>query len=143
MQLSDSSFIQLDVYVYATSGACTVGEDTIIGRGSILDCRGGLCIGSHVSISPSVYLFTAGHDPRSLDFRGVLRPVMIEDYVCIGSGSQVMPGARLARGTYVYPGSVVCKDTSQFDIVSGIPAVRIASRPSNLSYRVMFDHPFI
>src|ERR1035437_5152596 len=62
-----------------------IGSPSVINQGCRLDSRGGLRIGNNVSISEEVCILTADHDPKTSDFRGRPRPVVIEDYVFIGT----------------------------------------------------------
>ncbi|NLB97557.1 MAG: acyltransferase, partial [Armatimonadetes bacterium] len=84
--------------VYITGRKIEIGDHSTVGRHSYLDGRGGLTIGSCVSISPDVHLITAQHDMNDPDFANVLAPIVIEDYVWIGSRATVLPGVRIGRG---------------------------------------------
>jgi len=112
----------------------TIGSPSVINQGCRLDSRGGLTIGSNVSISEEVCILTADHDPKTPDFRGRSRPVVIEDYVFIGTRAMILPGVTLHRGAIVAAGAVVSRDVKALDIVGGVPARSIGTRNPVLSY---------
>jgi maltose O-acetyltransferase len=112
----------------------SIESPSVINRGCRLDSRGGLRIGKNVSISEEVCILTADHDPRSSDFRGRGRPVVIEDYVFIGTRAMILSGVTLHRGAVVAAGAVVSRDVKALDIVGGVPARSIGARNPELSY---------
>src|SRR3712207_3238844 len=75
-----------------------IGEDTIIGEGTVLDGREKLHIGSHVDIASEVMIYNGQHDIHSDDFRAVYEPVVIEDYVFIGPRAIILPGVVIKKG---------------------------------------------
>jgi maltose O-acetyltransferase len=120
----------------------SIGRDTSIGRNALLDGRDQLTIGKHVSISPDVQLITGSHDVCSKDFAFKSAPIVIEDFVWIGSRSMVLPGVRIGTGAVVAAGAVVTKDVEAFSIVGGVPARRIGDRPRDLNYELKWQPPF-
>lgn len=106
----------------------SIGCGTRINQGSILDCRGGLTIGDHVSISPQVAILTADHDRDARDFPLRHRPVVIEDNVWIGVRALILPGVRVGRAAVVAAGAVVTRDVAPGSVVAGAPAKWIAAR---------------
>ncbi len=123
-------------------GGLTVGEDTTINRGCRLDTRGKLTIGSRVSISEDVLLLTAEHAVKEADFAGTRAPIVIEDYVFIGTRAMILPGVTLARGAVVAAGAVVTKSVAEYQIVAGIPARVIGQRRSDLDYSAHYRRLF-
>src|ERR1035437_1081697 len=111
-----------------------IGTPSVINQGCRLDSRGGLTIGNNVFISEEVCILTADHDPKSPDFKGRPRPVVIEDYVFIGTRAMILPGVTVHRGAIVAAGAVVSRDVQALDIVGGIPARSIGTRNPVLSY---------
>lgn len=57
----------------------------------------------------------------------LLGNVTLEDDVFIGSGATILPGHKIARGTVVGAGAVVCRDTSPGEVVVGVPARTLTS----------------
>jgi acetyltransferase-like isoleucine patch superfamily enzyme len=111
-----------------------IGPETVVNRNTYLDGRGGLTIGSCVSISPECYIISLDHDPRSAAFETKPGPVVIEDYAWIGARAMVLPGVRLGKGCVVGAGAIVTRDVPEYAIVAGVPAKAIGERNRNLDY---------
>jgi acetyltransferase-like isoleucine patch superfamily enzyme len=119
-----------------------IGAGTQINRDCVLDARGSLHIGDHVSISPEVVILTADHDHTAPGFPLRQRPVTIEDNVWIGMRALVLPGVRIGRGAVVAAGAVVTKDVDPLTVVAGIPARVVARREANVvGYRLNETRP--
>ncbi len=116
----------------------TIGEHTVINRQCCLDGRGGLRIGCNVSISPGVWLLTDAHDMQDPQFPEVLAPVVIDDYVWLGSRAMVLPGVSIGRGAVVAAGAVVTKNVAPYTIVAGVPARPIGTRSRDLQYQLSY-----
>lgn len=123
-------------------GSFSIGNNTVINRDCCLDARSQLRIGNNVSISPQVTLLTEEHDINNRDFRLTLAPIIIDDYVFIGTRAMVLPGVKIGKGAVVAAGSVVTKDVSPFTIVAGVPAKKIGERSKDLKYR-LHSGPFL
>lgn len=114
-----------------------IGEDTIIGNNAFLDGRDKLIIGNHVDIASSVMIYNSEHDINSEDFRAIVAPVEIGDYVFIGPRAIILPGVKIGQGAVVAAGAVVTKDVSEYAIVGGVPAQVIGERKlKDLHYRL-------
>jgi maltose O-acetyltransferase len=119
-----------------------LGNNSVINQNCRLDNRGGITIGDNVSISAEVCILTADHDLQSSDFEGRTRPVIIEDYVFIGTRAMILPGVILGKGCAVAAGAVVTKNVPPFTIVAGVPAKSIGKRTTNLQYRLNYRRLF-
>lgn len=128
--------------VFITGWKIEIGDHSTVGRHSYLDGRGGLTIGSCVSVSPDVHLITAQHDMNDPDFANVLAPIVIEDYVWIGSRATVLPGVRIGRGAVVAAGAVVTRDVAPLTVVGGVPARPIGERKPGMRYVCDWFYPF-
>jgi len=106
----------------------SIGADTIIGDHCFLDGRADLKIGNHTDIASQVLIYNSEHDIESEDFKAVLAPVEIGDYVFIGPRAIVLPGVKIGDGAVIGAGAVVTKDVFPFKIVGGIPASQIEER---------------
>lgn len=110
----------------------SIGEDSIIGEGTVLDGRSKLMIGNHVDIASEVMIYNAEHDVNAKHFAAVesvtLEQVVIEDYVFIGARVIILPGVTIKKGAVIGAGAVVTKDVSEFTIVGGVPAKVIGER---------------
>ncbi len=111
-----------------------VGDHCVILRDVLLDGRRNLTIGANVNISEGVLIFSLHHDMSSPTFEAVGGPVVIEDYVFVGARAILLPGVTVGLGAVVAAGAVVTKDVESFNIVGGIPARQIGTRPDVLSY---------
>ncbi len=105
-----------------------IGEDTIIGEGVVLDGRSKLIIGNHVDIASEVMIYNSEHDINDENFRAVVQPVIIEDYVFIGPRVIILPGVTIGKGAVIGAGAVVTKDVAPFSLVGGVPAKIIGER---------------
>lgn len=106
----------------------SIGQDSIIGEGVVLDGRDKLQIGNHVDIATEVMIYNAQHDIEDPDFSALSEPVTIEDYVFIGPRSIILPGVTIGKGAIIAAGSVVTKDVNQYEVVGGVPAKVIKER---------------
>jgi len=94
------------------------------------DNYGQITLGHGVTISSNVRLLTHDWAPytvaRSLhgddvEVKGSKRPISLGDYVFVGTGSIVMPGASIGRGSVIGAGSVVRGNIPEYSIVVGSP----------------------
>lgn len=114
-----------------------IGEGTIIGDHAILDGRAKLIIGNHVAMASRVMIFNSQHDVEAEDFKTVVKPVEINDYVFVGPRAIVLPGVKIGRGAVVAAGAVVTKDVEPMTVVGGVPAKPIRKRGvKELNYRL-------
>jgi acetyltransferase-like isoleucine patch superfamily enzyme len=141
MKIDKGSVINMSQYILRND-RITIGKYSHINQGCLLDGRGGLFIGSSVSISFGVKLITGSHKVNSESFLGDFKSIAIDDYVWIGVGAIILPGCDIGRGAVVAAGSVVTKDVNSYDIVAGIPARKIGERNIGLSYKCQWDIPF-
>ncbi len=132
IKIGRGSSIHMNCFIYGTN--IRIAENSTINRNCYLDGRGELIIGNKVSISPEVQLITEDHDYNSVSFAGRSRHVIIEDYVWIGTRVIILPGVHIGKGAVVCAGAVVTKNVGEYDVVAGIPAVKIKERSKNLDY---------
>jgi acetyltransferase-like isoleucine patch superfamily enzyme len=106
---------------------CRIGDETRIHTNCFLE---EVTLGSHVFIAPGVNFLDDPH-PACPKYKECLRGAVIEDYVRIGGGVTITPGARIGRNSLVGAGAVVVHDRhKQYDIepnsvAAGNPAKRI------------------
>jgi acetyltransferase-like isoleucine patch superfamily enzyme len=84
-------------------------------------------------MSPGVRIFAENHrfaDPTVImKEQGVTRArVVIEDDCWIASGSTILAGVRIGRGSVVAAGAVVTKSVPPYSVVAGVPARVVRSR---------------
>lgn len=115
----------------------TIGKDTIIGEGVVLDGRDKLIIGDHVDFASEVMVYNAEHDINDPGFKAIKEPVIIEDYVFIGPRSIILPGVTIKKGAIIAAGAVVNKDVDENMVVGGVPAKPIKKREvKELNYKL-------
>jgi acetyltransferase-like isoleucine patch superfamily enzyme len=124
------------------STGLSLGRYSVINANCRLDTRGGISIGEKVAISQDVIILTADHEKDSVDFKGRVRKVIIEDYVWIGTRAIILPGVRIQEGAVVGAGSTVTKDVEPYSVVAGIPARVIGTRPDKLEYNSAYKRLF-
>lgn len=132
----------------------SIGHNTIIGNDAFLDGRmkhfisyfkthgSPLSIGDNVSIAGEVRIYTMQHDIDSPDFSEIGAPVIIEDYVVIGTRVTILPGITIGKGAVVASGAVVTKDVPSYTVVGGVPAKFIKERTKDLHYTLKFSRLF-
>ena len=116
----------------------SIGKNSVINAKCRMDNKSRITIGDNVSISQEVMILSADHDPDAANFKGRDRPVVIEDYVWIGSRATIMPGVRLGKGSIVAAGAVVTNDVLPYQIVGGIPAKLLRMRSKDLTYQLSY-----
>ena len=120
------------------AGGLSVGRNTIINRRCYFDMRGGIAIGSNVSISPEVSLITSEHLVDDPAFGIHDAPITIGDRAWIGSRVTILPGVTIGEGAVVAAGAVVAKDVEPYAVVGGTPAKKIRERARDLDYELTF-----
>ncbi len=115
----------------------SIGDDSIIGEGVVLDGRDKLIIGNHVDIASDVMIYNSEHDVNNESFSAKNSPVTIEDYVFIGPRVIILAGVTIGRGTVIGAGAVVTKDVPPYAIAGGVPAKIIGERRNkDLHYKL-------
>lgn len=104
----------------------TIGEGTIIYEGAILTAN--IEVGNHVIISPKCGV---GHDSIIKDYVSLLWNVnvsgndVIEEGAMMGSGSTIIQGKKIGKGSIIGAGAVVVDDIDCFTTAVGVPAKAI------------------
>lgn len=123
-------------------GRLSVGEGSVVNRGTLIDNRSPVDIGRHVSIAHDCRIYTTGHDHQAPDFGIRTAPVVVEDHAVLYAGAVLMPGVTVGRGAVVLPFSVVTGDVPAMAVVGGVPAVPRGTRTGELNYRLDHDYWF-
>jgi acetyltransferase-like isoleucine patch superfamily enzyme len=102
-----------------------IGDDCHVGKGCLLDLRGGIRIGSRVTVSMRCNLIT--HHDFGRSSRGVMYPsdaggVTLQDDVYLGAGVTVLKGVEVGRGSVAAAGAVITQDHGPGKLLAGVPA---------------------
>jgi acetyltransferase-like isoleucine patch superfamily enzyme len=112
-----------------------IGSGTYIGRFVHINASQSVIIEDDVLIADRVYIADYQHafsDPsQTIIDQGFTspEPVMIRSGSWLGVGSVIMPGVSVGRGAIVAANAVVTNDVADFEIVGGVPASAIGTRP--------------
>ena len=143
--IGDNVSIDRDVYIEVggPNAFLEIGKNSHIGAKAHILASGGVKIGKHVVIGMGTYILSATHHyefpdgaPAMFSIRSpksrqcvIKKPVIIEDYAAILTGSIVTPGVTIGQGAVVGAVSFVTKDIPAWTIAVGIPAHPIKERP--------------
>ncbi len=113
-----------------------IGDNTWIGQMAFLHSAGGITIGRNVGIGPAVRIITSHHAEEGIEVpilhsRLEFAPVVVEDDCDLGTGSIILPGVTLGRGTQVGAGAVVTRSVPPYSVVAGVPARILRNRGSS------------
>lgn len=131
-ELTDSSVpdsFRLFPPYYTDCGVNTrVGENVFINACCNVQDQGGVRIGNDCLIGHAVVIATLNHAEDPLQRQSLTaRPVLIEDYVWIGSHVTICPGVTIGYGSIIGAGAVVTKDVPPLSVAVGVPARVIRS----------------
>lgn len=117
-----------------THGSLTVGNQSFIGRNTMLGLFDSITIGENVQIAPYCFIIAGNHrfDRRDIPISEqghTVAPIAIEDDVWIGAHVTVLPGITIGEGAIIGASSVVNRDIPAYQIWAGVPARYIKDRP--------------
>jgi acetyltransferase-like isoleucine patch superfamily enzyme len=126
-EIGDGVFIGAQFYIQGRfDGVTKIGNHVWIGPQAYLDARH-LVIEDHVGWGPGAKVLGSVHTGVPINQPIIqtdleIRPVHVEASADIGTGSILLPGVTVGRGSIVGAGAVVTRDVPPFAIVSGVPA---------------------
>jgi putative colanic acid biosynthesis acetyltransferase WcaF len=104
-----------------------LGDWTALGEDVLIYSLGPIRIGRSVTISHRSHLCAGTHDLNDPTLPLLKPPIVVEDYVWVGTDAFIGPGVTVYSGAVVGARAVVVKDVASLDIVAGNPA-RVISR---------------
>lgn len=113
-------------------GSVTFSNNVSIGPNNIF--YGRAIFGSNVMTSGGCVFAGGGHGFKKIDTPMLNQSyeskggIVIQDDVWIGANSTILDGVTVHKGAIVGAGSLVTKNVNAFDIVGGVPAIKISSR---------------
>lgn len=117
--------VWLEPPIYCAYGSnVTVGDETYFNFGTTLVDDWKITIGSHVLFAPNVSIAVTNHPMHpALRPHGEMyaRPVVIEDWVWLGTGAIICPGVTIGEGSVIGAGSVVTRDIPPYVFAAGNP----------------------
>lgn len=131
-----------DIYLGAwPEGRLVVGDNSYIGRWTIILAHQSVVIGNDCQIAPGCHITDVNHSIalgsliREQDL--VSKPVRIGNDVWLGAGCSILPGVTINDGVVVGARSVVTHDVPANAIVVGAPAkiIRYRTERPNRSFR--------
>lgn len=110
-----------------------IGDDSWIGQQCFFHSAGGIRIGRSVGIGPGVTILSSYHaeEGRSVPIiQGdlVFAPVVVEDDCDIGTGTVILAGVTIGRGSQIGAGAVVTRDVAAYSVAAGVPAKVLRER---------------
>lgn len=122
--------------IITTPEKITIGLNTRIGSDCHFQGQGGIHIGNNVSFASYSRIWTGSHEINSPDYKIVHKSVIIEDYVWVSTGVNILQGVTIGKGAVIMAGAVVTRDVEPYSIVGGVPAVKKGERSRDLSYEL-------
>ncbi len=111
-----------------------IGKKCAINRGcrffasAHTDDNRNIVLDDHVVLGPNVTIFSAGHDPNTIDLVDNYGRVTIEKDVWVGGNVTILQGVTIHEGEVIGAGSVVVNDIPPYAICVGNPARKIRDR---------------
>jgi len=105
-----------------------IGDDTHLGRGTVISGLGGVEIGRGCAVSSHVSIYSQSNQYRVAPQQPILAnpigyaKVTIGDDVWIGAGAVILPGVTIGEHAIVGAGAAVSRDVPEWTIVAGVPA---------------------
>lgn len=108
-----------------------IGDHVVIASFVHIWGHGGVKIGNRVMIATHTAISSLTHDYTYANMRFgpiIIKPIIIEDDVWIGSNAVINSGVKIGKGAIIGAGSVVTKDVPPNAIVIGVPAKMLKYR---------------
>lgn len=111
-----------------------IGERTNINRQCMLWAgkNARILLGNDCLTGPGVKIIASKYQVKGKEiirtYPQFEKDIVIGNDVWLGANVVILPGVRIGNGAMIGAGAVVTKDVAEYDVVTGVPATRIASR---------------
>lgn len=109
-----------------------IGDDTVIGRHTMITYKNHIRIGSNVLMGAYVQIIDHNHSIAAGELvrlqRAKIGEVVIEDDVWIGAGAKLLMNCRIGKGAVIGANAVVTGEIPAGAIAVGVPARVIGYR---------------
>ncbi|MCR4661099.1 MAG: acyltransferase [Clostridia bacterium] len=137
-QMRIGSNVRIDDFCILSGKVC-IKDNVHISAGSFLyGGDDGIFIGNHVSISSRCALYSKTDDFSSGNYVGsmempsnrklITAPVYLDDYSVIGTGSTLLPGAKMQKGACLGAMSLAKGELNEWSIYVGVPCYFLKKR---------------
>ena len=138
--ISLGSHIRIDsnVIIAATKGYLKLGNYIHIGAGCYLSCESGITLSNFSGLSQGIHIYSASGDfsGKSLNHPTVPKkyqlvksaPVFLKEHVIIGTGSVILPGVTIGKGSSVGALSLVHISLDEWGVYFGVPVKKVNIR---------------
>ena len=105
-----------------------VGDNVWIGEEVWIDNLGKVKLRSNVCLSQGAMLLCGNHNYKKETFDLIVGDITLEDGVWVGAKAVVCPGVTMKSHSILTAGSILTKDTEEYGIYQGNPAVLVNER---------------
>lgn len=105
-----------------------IGENTWIGEEVWIDNLVEVKIGKNACISQGAMLLTGNHDFTKKSFDLMVKKIELENGVWVGAKAIICPGVKMKTHSMLSAGSVLSKQTKEYFIYTGNPAIESKMR---------------
>lgn len=114
---------------------------------TFIDASGGVRIGRYFHTGRTLTIWTSNHKYNNENFipyddESILKPVIIEDFVWLGSNVTILPGVTIGEGAIIGAGSVVSKDIPKYAVAVGNPCSVVKYRDIDKFKTLKYDKKF-
>jgi acetyltransferase-like isoleucine patch superfamily enzyme len=111
-----------------------IGDNVFIGKNTEFNCCTCIRIGNNCLIASSTVFVDSSHtfyrDELICEQPPILKEILVDEDVWIGTGSKILSGIHLGKGCIIGAGAVVNKSVPPYEIWAGVPAKKIGERKS-------------